>query len=112
VLYFVLQQPLASLCWSGEFCFRVPALTITPFVFILSVEAYRAHYQPDNVKPAIHLDASLPYQHWGGIPPESLDLVLNINMIHISPMACTEVGLLILYAYSARRGLIYPQAKD
>ncbi|XP_075894499.1 methyltransferase-like 26 isoform X2 [Nelusetta ayraudi] len=55
-----------------------------------SIEAYRAHYQLHNVMPAIHLDASLPHQYWGGIPPESLDLVVNINMIHISPFACTE----------------------
>uniref|UniRef100_G3Q6B5 Methyltransferase-like 26 n=1 Tax=Gasterosteus aculeatus aculeatus TaxID=481459 RepID=G3Q6B5_GASAC len=57
---------------------------------LTSIEAYRAHYQLHNVRPAIHLDASLPYQYWGGIQPESLDLVVNINMIHISPMACTE----------------------
>lgn len=62
------------------------------FVSIISIEAYRAHYQLHNVKPAIHLDASLPYQYWGGIQPESLDLVVNINMIHISPFACTEVA--------------------
>ncbi|TWW58613.1 Methyltransferase-like 26 [Takifugu flavidus] len=55
-----------------------------------SIEAYRAHYQLRNVKPVIHLDASLPYQYWGGIQPQSLDLVVNINMIHISPFACTE----------------------
>lgn len=67
-----------------------------PFVPVLSIEAYRAHYQLHNVKPAIHLDASLPHHYWGGIPPESLDLVVNINMIHISPFACTEVLLLLL----------------
>lgn len=61
------------------------------FVSILSIEAYRAHHKLNNVKPAIHLDASQPHQYWGGTQPESLDLVLNINMIHISPMACTEV---------------------
>ncbi|XP_072240470.1 methyltransferase-like 26 [Leuresthes tenuis] len=89
---------------------------------LASVEAYRAHYQLDNVKPAIHLDASLPYQHWGGIPPESLDLVLNINMIHISPMACTEglfkgagtllkpQGLLITYGPYAVNGQITPES--
>lgn len=67
------------------------ASTIMSFVPILSIEAYRAHYQLRNVKPVIHLDASLPYQYWGGIQPQSLDLVVNINMIHISPFACTEV---------------------
>lgn len=68
-----------------------PASPVVSFVPILSIEAYRAHYQLRNVKPVIHLDASLPFQYWGGIPPQSLDLVLNINMIHISPFACTEV---------------------
>lgn len=62
------------------------------FVSILSIEAYRARYQLNNVMPVIYLDASLPHQYWGGIQPESMDLVVNINMIHISPMACTEVG--------------------
>ncbi|KAK2815747.1 hypothetical protein Q5P01_026214 [Channa striata] len=57
---------------------------------LFSIEAYRARYQLNNVMPAMHLDASLPYQYWGGIQPESLDLVVNINMIHISPIACTE----------------------
>lgn len=59
---------------------------------VFSIEAYRSHYRLKNVKPAIHLDASVGHEHWGGIQPESLDLVVNINMIHISPMACTEVG--------------------
>lgn len=77
------------------FCWRLHALTIITFVPILSIEAYRAHYQLHNVKPAIHLDASQPPQYWGGIQPESLDLVVNINMIHISSFACTEVGLLV-----------------
>lgn len=62
------------------------------FVSILSIEAYRARYQLNNVMPAIHLDASLPHKYWGGIHAESMDLLVNINMIHISPMACTEVG--------------------
>ncbi|CAG5928989.1 unnamed protein product [Menidia menidia] len=89
---------------------------------LASIEAYRAHYQLGNVKPAIHLDASLPHHHWGGIPPESLDLVLNINMIHISPMACTEglfkgaaavlrpQGVLFTYGPYAVNGQISPQS--
>ena len=78
------------------FCWRVSAITVMSFVSILSIEAYRAHYQLHNVKPAIHLDVSLPHEYWGGIQPESLDLVVNINMIHISPMACTQVGVFLM----------------
>ena len=72
-------------------------IAIMFFVCTLSIEAYRARYHLNNVKPAVHLDASLPHQYWGGIQPESLDLVVNINMIHISPIACTEVGLLFVW---------------
>lgn len=87
-----------------------------------SIEAYRAHYQLHNVKPAIHLDASLPHQYWGGIQDESLDLIVNINMIHISPIACTEglfngagallkpQGLLLTYGPYAVNGQITPQS--
>ncbi|XP_028265959.1 methyltransferase-like 26 [Parambassis ranga] len=89
---------------------------------LVSIEAYRAHYQLHNVRPVIHLDASLPHQYWGGIQLESLDLVLNINMIHISPFACTEglfkgaaavlkpQGLLITYGPYAVNGRIAPQS--
>uniref|UniRef100_A0A1A8FVH6 Methyltransferase-like 26 n=1 Tax=Nothobranchius korthausae TaxID=1143690 RepID=A0A1A8FVH6_9TELE len=89
---------------------------------LASIEAYRAHCGLDNVRPAIHLDASVSHHHWGGIPPESLDLVLNINMIHISPLACTQglfkgaaallkpQGLLVTYGPYAVDGNIAPQS--
>nr|XP_020451642.1 UPF0585 protein C16orf13 homolog [Monopterus albus]XP_020451643.1 UPF0585 protein C16orf13 homolog [Monopterus albus] len=89
---------------------------------LASIEAYRAGYPMNNVKPAIHLDVSLPHQYWGGIQPESFDLVVNINMIHISPMACTEGlfrgagavlkprGLLLTYGPYAVNGQITPQS--
>ncbi|XP_056135758.1 methyltransferase-like 26 isoform X2 [Lampris incognitus] len=57
---------------------------------LMSIESYRIKCGLFNVKPAIHLDVSLPCEMWKGIQPESLDLIININMIHISPMACTQ----------------------
>ncbi|XP_034043889.1 methyltransferase-like 26 [Thalassophryne amazonica] len=87
-----------------------------------SIEAYRRRYRLSNVKPPIHLDASQSYHHWGGIEPESLDLVVNINMMHISPLACTEglfrgsgvvlkpQGLLLTYGPYAVNGQISPQS--
>ncbi|XP_048868984.1 methyltransferase-like 26 [Brienomyrus brachyistius] len=89
---------------------------------IVSIEAYRDLLQLDNVKPPIQLDASQGWEYWGGIQPESYHLIVNINMMHISPLCCTEGlfnaagkilkahGLLITYGPYAVNGLITPES--
>lgn len=87
-----------------------------------SIEAYRQHTGLQNIKPPIYLDASQSWENWSSIQPESCDLIVNINMMHISPLACTKglfygvgkilkpQGLLLTYGPYAVNGSITPQS--
>ncbi|NXA54481.1 MTL26 protein, partial [Nothocercus julius] len=55
-----------------------------------SIAAFREVTQLPNLLPPIYLDASQSWETWGGIQPGTLDIIVNINMMHVSEMECTE----------------------
>ncbi|XP_030645951.1 methyltransferase-like 26 isoform X1 [Chanos chanos] len=109
-----------------HFALALPKITWQPSEIdaqsMSSIEAYRKHHKVQNVKAPIYLDASQSWEQWGGVQPESLDLIVNINMIHISPLGCTQglfrgagkilkpQGLLVTYGPYSVNGQITPQS--
>lgn len=56
-----------------------------------SIAAYVEATGVPNLLPPILLDVSQGWETWGGTQPASLDLLVSINMMHISELRCTEV---------------------
>ncbi|XP_072336912.1 methyltransferase-like 26 [Scyliorhinus torazame] len=87
-----------------------------------SISAYIAATRVENVKQPLNIDCSQSWETWGGLKPSSFDLIVNINMIHITEIKCTEglfkgVGqllkpkaLLVTYGPYAINGMITPQS--
>lgn len=57
-----------------------------------SISAYVEATGLPNLLPPILLDVSQGWETWGGTQPSTLDLLVSINMMHISELQCTEVS--------------------
>ncbi|NXI20889.1 MTL26 protein, partial [Sterrhoptilus dennistouni] len=55
-----------------------------------SISAYVEATGLPNLLPPILLDVSQGWETWGGTQPSTLDLLVSINMMHISELQCTE----------------------
>lgn len=56
---------------------------------IVSINAYAQDSEHKNIAPAHQLDASADFKKWG-VQENSIDIIININMIHITPWACCQ----------------------
>lgn len=95
-----------------------------------SILAYKANFKSQNVADPIKIDVTVPYTEWPvdgegrsfEEQSKSFDYIFNINMIHITPIECTEglfrnsakllkVGRhLITYGPYAIDGVISPES--
>ncbi|XP_039587974.1 methyltransferase-like 26 isoform X1 [Passer montanus] len=55
-----------------------------------SIAAYVEAAGLPNLLPPILLDVSQGWESWGGMEPATLDLIVSINMMHISELRCTQ----------------------
>lgn len=84
------------------FSSRFPNITFQPSEYnegmFSSIVAYKQNFKTVNVADPVRIDVSVPYTDW---PPDaegrsfaeqskSFDYILCINMIHITPIECTE----------------------
>ncbi|KHJ78167.1 hypothetical protein OESDEN_22213 [Oesophagostomum dentatum] len=113
-----------------KFAEKFPGVTFQPSEIdarsLHSIVAYIDHHRLGNVRVPLFIDVTRPVSHWA-LPadygPLAVDVMLNINMIHISSDAAIEglfkaagvllkrgSGLLITYGPYAIDGVISPQS--
>uniref|UniRef100_A0A0A9YLP8 Uncharacterized protein n=2 Tax=Lygus hesperus TaxID=30085 RepID=A0A0A9YLP8_LYGHE len=107
---------------------KCPNITFQPTEYTerycASIAEYIQDDQLTNVLQPLRLDVSQPVELWaeGILEPESYDYVLNVNLVHVSPWACSEGlfkgcsvvlkpgGLLFTYGPFAENGVISPES--
>lgn len=91
--------------------------------FFPSIEAYAADAANHNIRKPFHVDITEDFSKWPvKLEESSFDYMLNINMIHITGIECTEGlfrnagrllkvgGLLITYGPYAENGVLEPES--
>lgn len=90
--------------------------------YISSISAYVEESKLTNIKKPIWVDISEVPSVWASKEMNEIDLICNINMIHITPIKCTEglfkaaeillksTGKLVTYGPYAVDGVLSPQS--
>ncbi|XP_050398036.1 methyltransferase-like 26 [Patella vulgata] len=92
--------------------------------YIKSISAHIKHSGVTNVLPPVQVDISQPVEDWmpSTITLNSCDLLLNVNLIHISPWQCAiglmkaagkllkKEGFLFMYGPMSVHGVISPES--
>ncbi|XP_029363898.1 methyltransferase-like 26 B [Echeneis naucrates] len=89
-----------------------------------SIKAYISATHAKTVLQPVHLDASEPWEKWAGIPRNSCDVVIAINLLQYSSFKTAQGvfsgagqmlrqnGLLITYGVYAINGTITPSCNE
>jgi len=109
-----------------HFAQHLPSITFQPSELndysLPSIQEYISDSGLTNVLSPLVIDVTKPTADWN-LPHKEFDLILNINMIHISPWSCTlslferasellrkPSGVLITYGPYAVNGVITPES--
>lgn len=67
--------------------------------YFFSISAYKNHFGLLNLNEPISIDVTTPVQSWneGKFQIDSMDAVVNMNMIHISPWETAVVSYNFTY---------------
>ncbi|XP_071385912.1 methyltransferase-like 26 B [Centroberyx affinis] len=89
-----------------------------------SIKAYIVATKAKTVLQPVHLDASEPWEKWAGLPRNSCDVVIAINLLQYSSFKTAEGvfsgagqilrqnGLLLTYGAYAINGIITPSCNE
>uniref|UniRef100_A0A8R1DXR8 Methyltransferase-like 26 n=1 Tax=Caenorhabditis japonica TaxID=281687 RepID=A0A8R1DXR8_CAEJA len=114
----------------AHFARALPNVTFQPTEcngrYLHSIVAHLDHYQLENVRIPLFIDVSKRFDQWalpGDFGPHMVDVILNINMIHICSPAAIEglfesadqllnetTGVLLTYGPYSVDGFITPQS--